>query len=94
MSTTLALSEHESAAGADDFAALERRVLRMIDLLKMERQARTAAEGKLTELREALESQTAELLRAEEDLEAFKAEREQVRTRVERLLKQVDEITG
>jgi septal ring factor EnvC (AmiA/AmiB activator) len=78
----------------DDFAALEHRVLRMVDLLKAERHARAEAERKAAELHQALESQAADFVRADEELSTFKREREEVRTRVERLLKQLDEISA
>jgi chromosome segregation ATPase len=93
--STLAFEATENAAAAanDDFAALEQRVLRAIELLKTERAARAEAEAKVAELHQSLEAQTMELLRAESELEAFKHEREQVRGRVERLLGQLDDLS-
>jgi len=91
--STLALQESETAVGVDDFAALEQRILRAVDLLKAERAARAAAEAKVAELQEGLEAQTTELLRAGAELEALKSERELVRTRIECLLGQLDELT-
>jgi septal ring factor EnvC (AmiA/AmiB activator) len=98
--STYALSEPELPMTAelpmtmDDFAALEQRVLRMVDLLKAERHARAEAERKAAELHQALESQAADFVRADEELFAFKREREEVRARVERLLKQLDEVSA
>lgn len=92
--STLVSETPELALSADDFASLEERVLRTVELLKSERVARSEAEGRAEELRQNLESQTAELLRVEAELDAFKKEREMVRGRVERLLKQLDELTA
>ena len=92
--STLVSETPELALSADDFASLEERVLRTVELLKSERAARSEAEARARELHQSLELQTAELLRAEEELEAFKKEREMVRGRVERLLKQLDELTA
>ena len=79
---------------ADDFAALEQRVLRTIDLLKTERAARSAAESRADELHHSLESQTADLLRVEAEAEALKKDRDAVRGRVERMLSQLDELAS
>lgn len=91
--STLAFQASETPAAADDFAALEQRVLRTIELLKTERAARVEAEAKVSELHRSLETQTMELLRAESELDAFKNERDLVRGRVERLLRQLDELS-
>jgi hypothetical protein len=92
--STLAFQATESATAADDFAALEQRILRAVELLKTERAARVAAEAKASELHQSLEAQTAELLRVESENEAFRSERDLVRGRVERLLGQLDELTA
>jgi len=92
--STFALTEPELPMAVDDFAALEQRVVRMIELLKTERQARTAAERRAAELQHALDMHSADSQRAEEELEVFKREREEVRGRVERLLRQLDEISA
>jgi len=96
--STLAFQATESPAATDDFAAddftaLEQRILRAVDLLKTERAARAVAEAKVAELHESLENQTADLLRAEAEIETYKTEREVVKGRVERLLGQLDEIS-
>lgn len=85
------------AVSVDDFAALEERIRRAVDLVKRERQARAAAEARTAELEARVteaeglvqaQSSTAEQLQSE--LTALRAERDQVRQRVERLLKQLD----
>ena len=55
--STLAFQPQEATVGADDFAALEQRILRTVDLFKAERSARAAAEAKVAELHQSLEEQ-------------------------------------
>jgi hypothetical protein len=85
------------AMSADEFAALEERVLRAVNLVKRERAARaeaeeraTAAEAKAVEYQQtALEQlQTIENLQGE--LNGLRSERDQVRQRVEKVLSQLD----
>jgi hypothetical protein len=78
---------------ADDFAALEERVLRAVEVVRRERHSRVAAEERAAALQTELvqlqsETPAVELLRQE--VESLRAEREQVRLRVERLLSQLD----
>jgi chromosome segregation ATPase len=92
--STLAFQPEEAAVGADDFAALEQRILRAVDLLKAERSARAAAEAKVAELHQSLEEQGSEILRVGSEIEALRSERELVRGRIERLLRQLDELSA
>jgi chromosome segregation ATPase len=92
--STLTFQPAETLTSTDDFAALEEKILRAVELLKSERAARAAAEARVAELHRSLEDQTAELLRVEAEVEAFKSEREVVRTRIERLLGQLDELSS
>jgi len=92
------------AVSADDFSALEERVRRAVDVVKRERQARAAVEARLAELEahatEAgaraahaetqLQAQSPLVERLESEISALRAERDQVRQRVERLLAQLD----
>jgi uncharacterized coiled-coil protein SlyX len=92
------------AVSADDFSALEERVLRAVEMLKHERQARAAAEvrvaeaeerGKQAEARlEPVETQLREQLaiveRLQSEISNLRAERDTVRHRVDRLLGQLD----
>lgn len=85
------------ALSADEFSALEERILRAVNLVKRERLARAAAEERATlaEARVAEHVQTAENLQKDtanlqKELDALRAERDQVRQRVERLLSQLD----
>ena len=85
------------AVSADDFAALEERIRRAVDLVKRERQARAGAEARsaelearLTEAEAQVQAQSPIVDQLQSELTALRAEREQVRQRVERLLKQLD----
>jgi chromosome segregation ATPase len=78
------------AVSVDEFSALEERIRRAVELVKHERQARAAAEERAAKAEEKLraESQVVEQLKSE--LHTLRAERDQVRQRVERLLAQLD----
>ncbi|MGC1296687.1 MAG: hypothetical protein WA869_16755 [Alloacidobacterium sp.] len=92
--STVALNDTELNVTADDFNALEQRVLRAVELLKKEREARVTAEQNATTLQQLLDEQSAQLTKVEEQVKAFEQERETVRLRVERLLNQLDEISA
>jgi chromosome segregation ATPase len=92
--STLALNDAELNVTADDFNALEQRVLRTVELLKKEREARATAEQNATTLQQLLDEQSAQLTKEQEQVKAFEQERDTVRQRVERLLKQLDEISA
>jgi chromosome segregation ATPase len=92
--STLALKDVELNVTADDFNALEQRVLRTVELLKKEREARASAEQNATTLQQLLDEQSAQLTKVQEQVKAFEQERETVRQRVERLLNQLDEISA
>jgi chromosome segregation ATPase len=92
--STLALNDAELNLTADDFNALEQRVLRTVDLLKKEREARATAEQNASTLQQLLDEQSAQLSKVQEQVKAFEQERETVRQRVERLLNQLDEISA
>ncbi len=92
--STFAFQATEATVEADDFAALEQRILRAVDLLKAERSARIAAEDQVAELQQKLDAQTANSQDVAAEIEAYKGERELVRTRIERLLRQLDELSA
>jgi len=85
--------EQETAAltvSADDFAALEERVLRAVNVVKQERQARAAAEAQAAQAEAQLREQALLVEQLKKDSSELKAEREQVRRRVDKLLAQFD----
>ena len=88
-----AMEDLTAVAPTDDFHALEEKIYRTIELLKEAREAKAAAERTAARLREQLESHDdqTQALRAENV--ALRREREEVRTRVEKMLKQIDTLT-
>jgi len=88
-----AVEEMPAPVQADDFHALEERIYRTIELLKEAREAKAAAERTAARLREQLDGRDdqTQALRAENI--ALRREREEVRTRVEKMLKHIDTLT-
>jgi chromosome segregation ATPase len=78
------------AVSADEFAALEDRVRRTVEVVRRERQARAAAESRATDAEAKVLAQAAQVEHLQSELNALRAERDQVRQRVERVLKQLD----
>lgn len=78
------------AVSADEFAALEERVRRAVELVKNERQARTTAESRAADAEAKVLAQAAQVEHLQNELNALRAERDQVRQRVDRVLKQLD----
>ena len=86
------MHDHESnlALSSGDFAALEERVARTVNLVKSERQARATAERRAETLDTLLSEQQTLVKNLQEEIRALNSERDQVRQRVERLLSQLD----
>jgi hypothetical protein len=90
--------EAQQQAGADgvvalstnEFAALEERILRAVDVVRRERQARLAAEERANQAEGQLRDLAPQLAQLEQELGALRVERDHVRGRVERLLGQLD----
>jgi len=78
-----------STISVDEFQALEQKVLRAVEIVKREREARAAAEAEVASLRQQL---TAQQSSTESELNALTKEREVVRQRVEKMLQQMDEL--
>lgn len=89
-----AVSLQEPEVVVDDFVALEERVLRAIELVKSERAARSEAEQRAGRLQSELEAQTIQMEQTQEQVRTLERDREHVRQRVEKLLKQLDEISS
>ena len=88
-----------ATVSVDEFQALEQKVLQTVELIKREREARAAAESELDGARSEIErlrhdlEQASETSRgAQNEVESLNREREAVRTRVERMLAQMDEL--
>jgi uncharacterized coiled-coil DUF342 family protein len=78
-----------STISVDEFQALEQKVLRAVEIVKQEREARAAAEAEVASLREQLAAQAAA---ANSQLSTLNQERDAVRQRVEKMLQQMDEL--
>jgi|SRR5881275_2372487 len=85
-----ALPELDSAVSSDEFQALEEKVYKTIELLKSAREARAMAERDVVRLREQLEEREEEVETMREKMVGLRREREDVRSRVEKMLKQLD----
>ena len=81
-----------AAISVDEFQALEQKVLRAVEIVKREREARAAAEAEAASLREQLAAQSSLSANASTELGTLKKERENVRLRVEKMLQQMDEL--
>jgi uncharacterized coiled-coil protein SlyX len=77
---------------AADFSALEERVVRAVELVKRERQARAAAEERAAKAESQLGEQGPVVDQLRQEVRSLRAERDQVRQRVERLLAQLDSL--
>jgi predicted nucleic acid-binding Zn-ribbon protein len=77
---------------ADDFRALEEKVYRTIEMYKVARQAQTAAERDVQRLRQQNEDREEELTRLRRETVHLKKEREDIRSRVEKMLAQIESL--
>jgi len=75
---------------ANDFTALEERILRAVEVVRRERQARAAADERAGRAEAQLSQLSTHLEQSEKELGLLRAERDQVRERVDRLLGQLD----
>ena len=77
-----------------DFHSLEEKILKTIELLKVERAAKATAERAAERLREQLTEREEEVDSVRSELIALRKEREEVRTRVEKMLGQIETLTA
>ncbi|HZD95595.1 MAG TPA: hypothetical protein VE133_15135 [Candidatus Sulfotelmatobacter sp.] len=82
--------ETEVRTGSDDFPALEEKIYKAIELLKSAREGKAAAERDSQRLRDQLEQREEELDVLRGEMVSLRKEREEVRGRVEKMLKQID----
>jgi predicted nucleic acid-binding Zn-ribbon protein len=85
-----AVEEVSAQVPADDFQALEEKVYRTIELYKAAREARAAAERDVQRLREQIEEREEEVESLKKEMIGLRREREEVRSRVEKMLRQID----
>lgn len=84
-----------STISADEFAALEQKVMRAVEIIRSEREARNAVEAELATAKEeiaGLKEQLTAASGAQTEVEALTRERESVKLRVEKMLAQMDEL--
>src|ERR1700733_10834244 len=99
----MSTSTISSGITADEFQALEQKVLRAVEIVKKEREARAAAEAEIASGRQELASDAVEHASQREqlviyiqntriveaELSSLTKERDQVRVRVEKMLQQI-----
>jgi predicted nucleic acid-binding Zn-ribbon protein len=92
MSVKLAreLEPETETRNGDDFPALEEKIYKAIELLKSAREGKAAAERDAQRLRDQLEQREEELDVLRGEMISLRKEREEVRARVEKMLKQID----
>lgn len=88
----MSTSTLSSGITADEFQALEQKVLRAVEIVKKEREARAAAEAEIASLREELATYKENARAVESEITTLTKEREAVRVRVEKMLQQIDEL--
>jgi chromosome segregation ATPase len=77
---------------ADDFQALEQKIYRTIEMYKAAREAQAAAERDAQRLRQQMEDREEELVRLRRETLQLKKEREDIRSRVEKMLAQIESL--
>ena len=87
-------NEHDGtvtvAMSADEFTALEDRVLRAVNLVKRERMARGEAELRAVAAEEKVAEQTDTIDNLNKEIGSLRSEREAIKQRVDRILSQLD----
>ena len=87
-------NEHEGAGtvavSADEFTALEERVLRAVNLVKRERMARSEAELRAVAAEEKVSEQIETIDNLNKEIGSLRSEREAIKQRVDRILSQLD----
>ena len=85
-----AVEPEDGKSAGEDFPALEEKIYKAIELLKSAREAKAAAERDANRLRDQLEQREEELEVVRAEVISLRKEREEVRGRVEKMLKQID----
>ena len=89
-----AVREFSPEVATDDFHSLEDKIYRTIELLKGARECKAAAERDASRLREQLELREEEIETMRGEMISLRKDREDVRARVEKMLRQIDELTA
>jgi len=94
MSVKAIEEKSQNEASNRDFQSLEEKIYRTIELLKAARDAKSHAERDVSRIRQQLEEREEETDSLRAELVTLRKEREEVRTRVEKMLKQIDALTS
>lgn len=86
-------TENQRSAG-EDFPALEDKIYKAIEMLKAARAAKAVAERDANRLRAQMEEREEELETLRATVVSLRKEREEVRGRVEKMLKQIDSLVA
>jgi predicted nucleic acid-binding Zn-ribbon protein len=78
----------------DDFPALEEKIYKAIELLKAAKAGKAAAERDVQRLRDQLEQREEELEMLRTAVVSLRKDREEVRGRVEKMVKQIDALVA
>ncbi len=93
---TIAQPGRSAGITTDDFQALEQKVLKAVEIVRREREARAAAEAEVQQLREQVNALTEQLTASQSSahtqIATLNQERDAVRLRVEKMLEQMDEL--
>ncbi len=89
---TTAGTEPKQSFSAEDFQAIEQKIHRAVEIVRREREARAAAEAEAASLREQLDALIGASNETQTQLTTLNQEREVVRSRVEKLMRQMDEL--
>lgn len=84
----------EAEVNPTEFHSLEEKIYRTIEMLKSAREAKANAERDAHRLRQQLEEREEETEQMQTELIALRKEREEVRERVTKLLKQIDALAA
>ncbi|HUY80704.1 MAG TPA: hypothetical protein VMU92_03190 [Acidobacteriaceae bacterium] len=92
--SSLAVEETQIPLAADDFNALEQRVLRMVELVRSEREARAAAEARVQSLEESVKSLEESGLNAEQRVVVMEEQLEESNQKIAQLTMQSAQVTS
>lgn len=86
--------EKPEEVSASEFQSLEEKIYKTIELLKGAREAKAHAERDVKRLREQLHDRDDEFEQMKSQLVTLRKEREEVRSRVEKMLERIDTLTA
>jgi hypothetical protein len=86
--------EKPEEVSASEFHSLEEKIYKTIEMLKSAREAKTHAERDVKRLREQLHDRDDEFEQMKSQLVQLRKEREEVRSRVEKMLERIDALTA